>query len=201
MCTVCVDVFPHWVHWKQHTHKKKRNAEKLVHVHMGQDKWILAEPLQQHTSSSSFAYSALTLHYIEYYLLLCENFLATREACGKIAWMCVWYVNVQILQLKIESSLLINHIEYSFFVLPLASFRIEWVFTRTFYSFFSRFKWILYLAEIYQLSFRYVYDDSWFLLFLMIFLCKKPFFTIKHENQLMLTTVGYCFSVWLVCNL
>lgn len=39
---VYVDVFPHWVHTENNTHtKKKRNAEKVVHVHMGQDKWIL----------------------------------------------------------------------------------------------------------------------------------------------------------------
>lgn len=30
-----------------------------------------------------------TIH-IEYYLLLCENFLATREACGKIACECMY---------------------------------------------------------------------------------------------------------------
>lgn len=76
------DVFP------KHPHTQiphKRNAKNLFNVHMVRTMNAEQQALQRHTSSSSFVY----LHYIEYYLLLCENFLATREACGKIACVCM----------------------------------------------------------------------------------------------------------------
>lgn len=103
--------------------KKKRNAEKLVHVHMGQDKWILELSHYNNTHHHRrFVYdSNIALHWI-LFIIVWEFFGNEGSMWKNSMSVCVVYVNVQILQLKIESSLLINHLEYFFFVCCLCEF-------------------------------------------------------------------------------